>query len=225
MERPELTDVERQLLQRTWLLDLPPMPANLFFAELHKRTVGILDDAVALASEDRDHSVFAFIHVPAPHLPPAFGSEGGPPVFPSRMYGAGRASEFNMTDAQFATAYAHNLEELNARVLAAVTSIRAAAAERGAAEPAIVLMSDHGYIGDEPVHGPDKLANLFAWSLPDDLRQTSDYPTPVNLVPALLSAYLEDPGVEPVPDRFFTTVIRGQTLDLSEIDRPARRTP
>ena len=223
LDRPELTDFERQSLQRTWLLDLPLVPANLFFGELHKRVEGVLADAVALAAEaGRAHPVFGFMHVPAPHLPMAFAADGGPPTFPSRLYGAGRPSEFGLTDAEYAAAYVASIEQLNERVLESIRGIQAAAARRGAPQPAIVVLSDHGYIGDEPVHGPDKLANLFAWLLPEAARQTSEFPTPVNLVPALLSAYLEDPGVEPVPNRFFTTLIRGQTLDLTEIPRPER---
>jgi hypothetical protein len=223
LDRPELTDIERQTLQRTWLLDLPGMPSNLFFRELHKRVEGVLEDAVALAAErGRTHPVFGFIHVPAPHLPMAFAADGGPSPYSSRLYGAGRAIEFRLSDDEYAEVYGGSIEQLNRRVLEAIRAIQEGAETRGRPQPAIVVLSDHGYIGDNPVRGPDELANLFAWSLPDSLRHVRAFPTPVNLVPALLSAYREDPGVEPVHERFFTTVIRGQTLDLTEIERPAR---
>lgn len=220
LDRPELTDFERQVLQRTWLLDLPLVPSNLFFQELHKRVTGVLGDAGLVGTESRSLPVFAFVHVAAPHLPMAFAADGGPAEFSSRLYGAGRASEFGLTEAEYRTSYGQSLSALNERVIESVRAIRHGAALGGRPEPAIVILSDHGYIGDEPIHGPPMLANLFASALPEASRPWADPPTPVNLIPSVLHAY-GLPAPPQVADRFFTTVTdRG--LYLTEIAEPTR---
>jgi hypothetical protein len=219
LDRPELTDFERQVLQRTWIMDMPIVPQNLFFAELHRRVNGVLNDAVEVASEDRTHPAFVFVHVAAPHLPMAFDVDGGPTRLSSRVYGAGRASAFGLSEEEYRAAYGASLTHLNARVLDTITAIREEAANRGAGEPAIVLLSDHGLITDIPIHGPPMLANLFAASLPG-ASPSWDAPTPVNLVPALLAAYGDSNLLHPIPDRYFTTVIENQTLHITEIPRP-----
>jgi hypothetical protein len=220
LDRPELTDFERQTLQRTWLPDLPPIPSNLFFAELHRRVSGVLGDAERVAAELRDRPAFMFVHVAAPHLPMAFAPDGGPMPLSSRVYGAGRPSEFGLTDAEYEAAYVASLVQLNREVLETIRGIRTVAARRGAPEPAVVIISDHGYITDNPVHGPEQLANFYAHVLPGAIRQPPGPTTPVNLVPMLLGAYVHESRLERVPDRFFTTVLRGQELDLTEIETP-----
>lgn len=219
IDRPELTDFERQVLQRTWVLDLPLVTPGLYFEELHNRVDGILTDAVALAGEEgRTHPVFGFVHVPAPHLPMAFGADGGPAPFTSRQYGAGRPSEFGLSAADYRSAYGASITELNRRVVAAIEQIREAENRRAAPLPVIVVMSDHGYISDDPDHGVPMLRNLFAAALPGATRPWGDAPTPVNLIPALLDAY-GNPAPARSPDRFFTTVI-DDGLQLTEIREP-----
>lgn len=219
LDRPELSDLERQLLQRTWIPDLAPVvPPNLFFAELASRTKGVLHDAIAVAGEqDRSQPVFGFIHVPSPHLPMAFGPDGDPAPFTSRQYGAGRPSEFGLTDADFAAAFAISLEELNRRVLEAVDAIWRARAALDRPKPVIVLMSDHGYNGDSPVHPPSMLNNFFAASTPGAPGLLADAATPVNLIPTLLNAYGSGVALETLPDRYFVTDIDGQRLSLAEL--------
>ena len=85
IDRPEITDLERYILRRTWLPDLPVMPSNYYAEDLRNRVIGVLDDAVHLAQQPHK-PMFAFIHVPAPHLPLAFAPDGGPADVPARRY-------------------------------------------------------------------------------------------------------------------------------------------
>ena len=219
LDRPELTDFERALLARTWIPDVPPVPQDLFFDHLRARIDGILDDAVGLSDESGDAPVFALIHVPAPHLPIAFTADGGPTTYDSRQYLAGRPSEFGHTSEEFASAYAGSLSYLNRRVLETVDALQASNDP-----PVIILMSDHGYNGDSPVHTAAMLHNLFAASMPGESGLLAPSPTPVNLIRAILGAYTNVPAGPPREERFFTTHIAGSVgsydLALTEVTDP-----
>ncbi|HET6379425.1 MAG TPA: hypothetical protein VFH63_00105 [candidate division Zixibacteria bacterium] len=214
VDRPELTDLERIVLQRTWIPDLPPVPGDLFFRDLHARVTGILDDAGRVAEEAGEQPVFTFVHVPAPHLPFAFGADGGPAAFTSREYGAGRPSEFGLTADGFARTYEQSLNGLNQRLLQTIDRVLVAAPDA-----VVVVMSDHGYRGDAPVHGPEHLRNLLAFRTPGAPDLLTGV-TPVNLIRALLDEYAGLDLGEPVPDRYFTTEIDGTHWTLREISDP-----
>ncbi len=219
LDRPELNDFEMALLRRTWLPDVPPIPADLFFDSLRARISGVLDDAASVAAETRSRPTFTFVHVPAPHLPIAFGRDGEPTRYSSRQYLAGRASEFGLSDEGYTLAYAASLSYLNARMIETVEAIQAASAR----PPVIVIMSDHGYNGDSPVHTEAMLHNLFAAHTPQHPRLLESV-TPVNLLRVLLETYAGAHLGQPVADRFFTTVISGGVgaydLALTEVVDP-----
>ena len=215
LDRPELTDLERTLLQKTWVPDLSPVvPGDLFFADLHRRVTGVLGDASDLAAARRDRPMFAFIHVPAPHLPMAFGPVGGPAPFTSRQYGAGRPSEFGLTDDAYASAYAASVEGLNEAILESIDRIIA----NSARPPVVVLMSDHGYNGDSPTHGESMLRSLFAASTPGAPGLLDPAPTPVNMLGILLEHYAGANLGPLLPDRFFLTQLDGSQVTITETE-------
>jgi hypothetical protein len=220
ISRPEMNDFERSLLARTWLPDIPPIPRTLFFDNLRSRIEGILADAAAVAADDGGSPTFTFVHVPSPHLPLAFNADGSATPYDSRQYLAGRASEFGLTAWEYADAYAANLAHLNRLVLEAVDAIRSASDS----DPVIVIMSDHGYNGDSPVHGESMLRSLFAAYTPGQPGLLERSPTPVNLMRVLLEGYLGADVGDPVPERFFTTMVSGAAraydLALTEVEDP-----
>jgi hypothetical protein len=220
ISRPELNDFERSLLARTWLPDIPAVPRTLFLDNLRSRIEGVLGDAVGGAADEGASPAFTFVHVPAPHLPLAFGADGSATPYDSRQFLAGRASEFGLTESEYADAYAANLAHLNSLVLQTVDAIQSTSE----AEPVIVIMSDHGYNGDSPVHGESMLRSLFAAHTPGHPGLLARSPTPVNLMRVLLANYLGADVGEPVPERFFTTVVSGNPraydLALTEVEDP-----
>jgi hypothetical protein len=196
------------------------VPRTLFFDNLRSRIEGILDDAAELAADDRETPTFTFVHVPAPHLPLAFGADGSPTPYDSRQYLAGRPSEFGLTDAEFSDAYQVNLAHLNDLVLRAIDGIQAASDT----EPVIIVMSDHGYNGDSPVHGESMLHGFFAAVTPGHPGLLTRSPTPANLMRVLLTAYLDADLGDRLPERSFTTVVSGDPraydLALTEVEDP-----
>jgi len=219
LDRPELTDFERALLARTWIPDVPPVPQDLFFDHLRTRIDGVLDDAARLAQDPADEPTFTLVHVPAPHLPIAFMADGSETPYDSRQYLAGRPSEFGLTEEEYAAAYAGHVAHLNRRVLETVDVLMAADEP-----PVIVLMSDHGYNGDSPVHTTAMLHNLFAAHTPGRPGLLEPSPTPVNLLRTILGAYTQVDVGRQLGDRFFTTVLSGEVgnydLALTEVSDP-----
>jgi hypothetical protein len=220
LDRPELSDFEMALLRRTWLADLPPVPRDLFFDQLRSRITGVLTDAASVASEVRSAPTFTFVHVPSPHLPLAFGRNGEATPYSSRQYRAGNPEEFGLSEAGYRSAYAANLAYLSDRVLETLDAILATSD----IPPVIVIMSDHGYTGDSPVHGESMLHSLFAAYTPQHPELLKPSPTPVNLLRVLLGAYTDADLGDPLPQRFFSVSFTGNTgaytLALTEVEDP-----
>lgn len=215
LERPEISDFERYFLGASWIPDLPLLPHNFFYLDFTRRVNGILEDSGGLADEDRTGPLFAFIHVPAPHLPLAFDEGGNAPGYPSRLFAARTAAGYGLTEAGYARAYGAALGALNDRVLKTVDRLLADSAQ----PPVIVVMSDHGYDGPSGDGGPPKLRNFLAYHTPN---QTSllDGVTPVNLLRILLETYSGSDLGEELPDRYFETVVDGSVTRIVEVPDP-----
>jgi hypothetical protein len=216
LEHGEMNDLERDVLKRTWLLDpLGAIFPTLFTGPPRDRTVHAFDDLQRLASESRSEPIFAWVHVPAPHLPLVMDAGGRALELSPRLFDGTSAIGFQMTDARFAADYANEIEYLNTRVLGAV---RALAAPSGRPDPVIVIMSDHGYNTD--LADPQaRLSNLFAAYTPTAPGLLADSPTPVNLMTILLNRFL---GTDyPMSaDRYFLSPSNYQLLELTEVPNP-----
>jgi hypothetical protein len=216
LEHGEMNELERDVLKRTWLLDpLGALFPTLFTGPPRDRVVHAFDDVARLASEPRDAPTFAWVHVPAPHLPLALDAQGRALKLEPRRFDGDDARGFGMTDAQFAAAYADEISYVNARVLSVARAVEAAA---GRPDPVIVVMSDHGYntdLGDPQA----RLSNLFAAYTPQAPGLLSPAPTPVNLLPILFNRFLgtELPLSE---DRYFLSPSLYQLLELTEVPNP-----
>jgi hypothetical protein len=216
LDHGEMNDLERGLLKRTWLLDpLGALVPTILTGPPRDRVVNAFDDIDQLLSEPHG-ARFAWIHVPAPHLPLVLDAAGkAVPLDPRRFDGADAAG-FGMTEAEFAAAYADELSYLNQRVLGAVRSIQA---RDGRSTPVILVMSDHGYTADL-TDVTARLGNLFAAYTPGAPGLLADAPTPVNLMPLLLNRFLG--GAFPTrPDRYFLSPSEFQLLELTEVPNPS----
>jgi sulfatase-like protein len=216
LEHGEMNDLERDVLKRTWLLDpLGWIFPTLFTGPPRDRVIHAFNDLALLAAESRSAPLFAWIHVPAPHLPLVLDATGRPLDLAPRLFDGRSAADYHMTAEAFATAYADELTYLNRRVL---TSIKALTAHPGRPAPIIVLMSDHGYNTDL-ADTQARLSNLFAASTPEAPGLFKDAPTPVNLMPILLNHFLGTHLPMSV-DRFFLSPSDHELLELTEVSNP-----
>jgi hypothetical protein len=177
--------------------------------------VHAFDDLQRFAFESRAEPIFAWVHVPAPHLPLVLDADGRALELSPRLFDGTSAVGFQMTDARFAADYANEIAYLNARVLGAV---RALAAPSGRPDPVIVIMSDHGYNTD--LADPQaRLSNVFAAYTPAAPGLLADAPTPVNLMTILLNRFLGT-NYPMSADRYFLSPSDHQLLELTEVPNP-----
>ena len=211
-----MNDMERETLKRTWLIDLiGNVHPEVFSRPLHDRILNEFDDIGVLAGEHRDRPIFAWIHIPAPHLPLVIAGDGSALVLEPRRFNAPAELGFGMTAARFRSTYAAELSYLNARTISAIHQLQAA---QGKTAPVIIVMSDHGYTYDLNDVAA-RLSNLFAASTPQIPGLLANGPTPVNLMPILLNGYLGT-DFELSPDRYFLIPSGDQLLELTEVPNP-----
>ena len=216
LEHGEMNDLERDVLKRTWLLDpLAQLLPGIYTVPQHDRILNQFDDLERLATESRPDPTFAWIHIPAPHLPLVLDAAGEAIVLEPRRFDPETVAGFGYTDAQFRALYADELSYLNARLLHAVGLIQSSNARP---DPVIIVMSDHGYYYD-PTDLQARFGNFFAATTPQLPGLLADAPTPVNLMPILLNGYL---GTEfpTSPDRYFTSPGVRRLLELTEVPNP-----
>lgn len=221
LEHGEMNDLERDVLKRTWLLDpLAVAMPGIYTYPQRDRIVHDFDDLEGLAEETRAAPIFAWIHVPAPHLPLVIGADGEPIALEPRRFDPEHAAGFGYTDAEFRALYADEVTYLNRRLLSAVRVLQSDNRRR---DPVIIVMADHGY-SDDPTDLQARFGNLFAATTPQHAGLLADAPTPVNLMPILLNAYLGT-DFPTSPDRFFTSPGFRQLMELTEVPDPDTAIP
>jgi hypothetical protein len=224
LDHGELNDLERELLARTWLLDLIAAAVpDVFAGPQHDRILNGLDDLYRLGAEARAEAraqpIFAWVHIPAPHLPLVVDVDGGTRPLEPRRFDPPTVAGFGLTDAELRAAYAVELSFLNARLLAAVEVMQDTASSGGdRPEPVIVVFSDHGYYYDE-TDTQARFANFLAASTPGAPGLLDGSPTPINLFPLLLNRYLgTDFALS--EDRYFVSPGTLRLLELTEVPDP-----
>jgi hypothetical protein len=216
LDHGEMNDLERDVLKRTWALDLAAQVVpGIFSQPVHDRILHEFGDIETLAAEHRDHPMFAWIHIPAPHLPIVVAADGTALVLDPRRFDPVHELGFGLSAAQFKSAYAAELSYVNARTIAAIQQVQAAP---GKAKPVLIVMSDHGYTYDL-TDTQARLSNLFAASTPQIPGLLRGAPTPVNLMPTLLNGYLGT-SFPFSPDRYFLSPSDHQLLQLTEVPNP-----
>jgi hypothetical protein len=220
LDHGELNDLERELLARTWLLDLlTPLLPDIFAAPQHDRILHGFDDLERLADESASRSdpLFAWVHIPAPHLPLVVTASGGVLPLQPRRFDPPTVEGFGMTDAQLHAAYGAELSYLDERLLSAVRAIQASAGD-GRPDPVIVIFSDHGYYYDAS-DLPARFGNFLAASTPGAPGLMSGSPTPVNFFPLLLNRYLGT-DFDLSENRFFVSRGTRRLLEMVEVEDP-----
>ncbi len=217
LDHGEMNDLERDVLKRTWLLDpLGWLMPGIFTFPQHDRILNQFDDLEALATETRDAPIFAWVHIPAPHLPLVIDADGGPLTLDPRLFDPPTVEGFGFTDAELAAAYADELSYLNRRLLTAVGLLQSS---NRRPDPVIIVMSDHGYYYYDPTDLQARFGNFFAAVTPQLPGLLADATTPVNLMPILLNGYLGT-DFPASPDRYFTSPGVRALLELTEVPDP-----
>jgi hypothetical protein len=211
-----ITDLERSLLEQTWLLDLVTLVSpHAITGQLRDHLVQTLDSLDAFAAEVRDRPAFLFLHVPGPHPPLVVDAEGETVPLDARSLGADDPEAMHMTREEYSAAWEAELAYLNRRVLAGIDRLQAA-------DPStvIIVMADHGYIQEVSSEDPGaRFANLLAAYTPGAPGLLRDPPTLVNLMPRLLNEYLgTDFAIS--PDRYFLSPGPLEPLMLTEVSDP-----
>lgn len=151
---------------------------------------------------------FVFDHVPAPHQPTVFGTDGAPVAVPmSESFYADSPLERGESVDEFRARYAAQLPYLNERILAAIDRLLA----QSVRPPVVLLFADHGSAAQvdwnvtqpadaDPARLLERTGILFAALTPGRERVFPDDVSPVNMFRHLFDAYLgTDLGPAAVP--------------------------
>ena len=213
----EITDLERSLLEETWLMDVITLISpDLITNGLRDRLVSSFDALDDFAAADRESPAFLFLHVPGPHPPLVVDANGQTVPIDARALGADDPAAMGLTRSEYAARWESELGYLSRRVLESVDRLQAA--DRNTV---ILVMADHGYVQEIKQDDPAaRLSNLFAAYTPGADGLLRDAPTPVNLMPRLLNEYLGTEFPES-PDRYFLSPGPLEPLVLTEIHEPS----
>lgn len=183
------------------------------------RIADTLSRTGGLAEEARDgRPRFVFVHLPAPHPPLVFGSDGtprngGPGAALSGRYDGGILREDRIRRTF------ENADHVGQLAVATIDRIIAASSR----PPVIVVFSDHGSeIGwnDLDPLGSDlveRMSNMLAVHAPGHAGLFPPGTTPVNVFPLVLNAYLAtDLALQ--PNSHWAWPTGGSELDLVELD-------
>jgi hypothetical protein len=198
----QLNDFELFAVKNTTALSSvdPRAFPDLFGEQFRARVRAEFDFLSQVAQEASSGPKFVFVHVPAPHAPILFGSQGEPISVPADPY------QFDLSErARFASQYVAQLRHLNQLTLEALDGMGPSS------RPAVtIVMSDEGgwfTVGLDPdpaARAQLLLAELFAARAPagEDLFGPSI--TTVNIMPILLERYLAE-ALPRQTDRSFVT--------------------
>jgi hypothetical protein len=184
----QLNDFEYELLRSTTLESLALALDPAWIAEQKRDRIRSGFAHFQTVTADTNSPTFAFIHLPAPHLPVVFAADGGPaPLPPSgRIFGT-RDADLLPLDA-----YLGQLEYVTRRTIDVVD--QALGQRAGGDEPIIVVMSDHGAERRPQVFEGDgnagHYANFFAAFTPGADGLFPEDASPVNVFPRLFNHYL-----------------------------------
>ena len=214
IEAPEPAELEQALRRNTRLDDLVEAIAPGTLADTFRaRITGSFDRVRDLALEPHTRPRFVFVHVPGPHPPWVFEADGTPrnPALVS-LTGESELSEEAGLEAGFAQA-----THVGHLAIGAIDDIQKASA----VPPVVVVMSDHGPMGDFSTVTPLtsdiglRASSFMAAVTPGHPDVLADRPTPVNLFGALFAAYLDRPA-QPVPDSIWAWR-NGSYIDTVEV--------
>lgn len=218
LDHGELTDFERNLVERTWVPELVSWFAGDWFAaQQRSRILNAFSDIASVAEAADEGPLLLFAHIPIPHYPIVLKADGAPLRMGSLRDWGRQVADLGKTEEQYGPAYANQLASANRLVLDAIAAIDASERDRPAV---VIVMSDHGYTHDlRRVDPRDRLSNLFAVRTPGKPTLFDGTTTPVNLYRKLLNAYLG--RCEPLlPDRYFVSPEEDRRMDFVQVADP-----
>lgn len=184
----QLNDFEYHLLRFTNAQGIVNLLAPDFFADRQRDRIRSGFEHFVEVTANETRPTLAFIHLPTPHLPVVFGSDGSDAPLPP----SADIFDWPEIDGRTRDAYVRQLTYLNARIIDVVDS--ALRANRSGVEPIILVMSDHGAAARPAVFvGPgtdEHYATFFASRTPDGSDPFGEDISPVNVFPRLFNAYL-----------------------------------
>jgi hypothetical protein len=187
LDNGALNEPERHLIRGTTLQSLIDLLSPHALADQHRqRIIASLDTADEIGARlAEDGPIYAFLHVPSPHMPVVLGRDGELLADPPSD-GEFRSEPVTQRAKQ---AYVGQLIYLNERTLGVIDRALSGNPEN---EPIIIVMSDHGAAPpalDGESWTADHFANFLAIRTPAslDLQLPLDT-TPVNLYPRLFEA-------------------------------------
>jgi hypothetical protein len=189
----ELNEYEIAMARTTAIGAWVDAIAPAFFADSQRtRVTDTLDTAARIAEEPHVRPAFAFVHVPSPHGPVVFQSDGTPRAAPGlNKFFSDDAHDLGVSREEFGRRYVGQVQYLNGLVLDAVDRILAASAR----PPVIIVLSDHGSgsgLNWQDLDHSDldeRSANLFAAYTPSRRDVFPDDITLVNAFGTLLNTY------------------------------------
>jgi hypothetical protein len=183
----DVTEFEFLLMRSSLILPATLAMDPAFLADRHRRHVEAAFTCLGQARASGTPQ-FVYTHVPSPHVPIVFEADGSPA--PLDVYGD-TAQELGLSDAEYAQVYVGQIAYLNRRVIETVDQLVVADPDA-----IIIVMSDHGsesHLDWTDARRSDlneRFSNLFAARTPGKTCVFGNAPTPVNLFPTLLNAYL-----------------------------------
>ena len=220
VEPPQLNEFEVVLLRVSGIgRILATLTPNLLSDQARARLDETMAVASSIAAEPHDRPRFVFVHVPAPHNPAVFASDGRP-VNGSPQSEIGTMDVPVMSrEARIERTYEFSAY-VGARTVELVDDILAAEDE----PPVIVIMSDHGPGIDFDVSDPlgsdldDRTSNFLAILSPGKPDLFPPGTTPVNVLSRVLNAYLGT-ALPLQPDTVWAWPTGSSVLELVAVDR------
>lgn len=150
-----------------------------------------LDRLSEVATRQDATSVFMFNHIFSPHPPFVDRADGSvrplPPCYPgSCLLFESNPGRLGFSPGEYAAALEGQITYLNGQLLAALDEVIQARPDA-----AIILFSDHGTRYSLGADSAEATRNFFAARTPDFPALFGEKPSTVNLLPALLNAYIE----------------------------------
>lgn len=209
-------DFELFLVRTTFAGHVLAMADPAIEADGHRAAVDEAFDCLGRMDEPTTQPKLVFVHVGSPHLPVVFTANGD--AAPRDVFGY-TAADPVAPRAAFEAAYLDQIEYLNGRVLASLTSLT-----QRADDPVVILMSDHGsemgldWGNARASDLRERFSSFFAARTPGHPFLFGQEPTPVQVFPTLLDAYLSEEVRIPQARYFVST--KQDELSLTEIPRP-----
>ena len=209
-------DFELFLVRTTLAGRLLAMVDPAIEADSHRAAVDDAFDCLGRMAQPTNQPKLVFVHVGSPHLPVVFTADGK--AASGDVFGYTSADPV-ASRAAFEAAYVDQVRYLNRKVLAAVLPLI-----QRPDDPVVILMSDHGSeIGLDWGNAiasdlRERFSSFFVARTPGHPLLFGQGPTPVQVFPTLLNAYLSE-EVRIPQARYFMSTPQDE-LTLTEIPRP-----